>query len=185
MSLTYTPAGRLLSPLPDFSLPSVDGQTFAAKDFKDAKALLVLFICNHCPYVKAIENRLIALVSEFQGKGLRVVGICANDPTDHPEDAPPELLKNWRDKAYGFPYLIDETQRVARAFGAVCTPDIYLFNGEQKLVYRGRLDDSWKNEKLVRRQELKEAIEALLSGKSVNEEQNPSMGCSIKWKKDL
>lgn len=183
MSLTYTPAGKLGSPLPDFSLPAVDGKTLAAKDFKFSPALLIMFICNHCPYVKAIENRLICLANDHRGRGLSVIAICSNDPQEYPEDAPAELLKTWREKNYGFPYLIDADQSVAKAFGAVCTPDIYLFGKDKKLAYRGRLDDSWKNEKLVRRRELNEAIESVLSGKSVNPEQNPSMGCSIKWLK--
>lgn len=178
MSLTYSPAGSLGSPLPSFTLSSVDGKKYSSADFR--APLLIMFICNHCPYVKAIESRLIALAKEL--KGLQTVAICANDPADYPEDAPAELLKTWREKAYGFPYLIDESQDVARAFGAVCTPDLYLYDREKRLAYRGRLDDSWKNERLVKKQELKEAAEALLSGKTVNPGQNPSMGCSIKWK---
>ncbi len=145
-----------------------------------SKPLLIMFICNHCPYVKAIEPRLLKLARDF--KELQTVAICANDPSEYPEDSPSELLKTWREKAYGFPYLIDESQTAAKDFGAVCTPDLFLFDASAKLVYRGRLDDSWKNEALVRRHELREAVEATLAGKSVNSEQNPSMGCSIKWK---
>ncbi len=182
MSLTYSPQGKIGSPLPDFNLPSVDGKTFAAKDFKFSPALLIMFICNHCPYVKAIEGRLLDLARDYRGRGLSVVAICANDPAEYPEDSPQELLKNWREKNFGFPYLIDESQKTAKAFGAVCTPDIYLYDAKRTLAYRGRIDDSWKNEQLVRRQELKEAVEAVLSGNSVNPQQNPSMGCSIKWK---
>jgi peroxiredoxin len=182
MSLTYSPQGKIGSPLPDFNLPSVDGKNFSPKDFKFSPALLIMFICNHCPYVKAIEGRLIDLARNYQGRGLSVVAICANDPAEYPEDSPIELLNNWRAKKYGFPYLIDGSQKIAKAFGAVCTPDIYLYDSKRNLAYRGRLDDSWKNEQLVRRQELKEAVEAVLSGNSVNPQQNPSMGCSIKWK---
>lgn len=181
MSLTYTPQGNLGSAMPAFELPSVDGKIYSHGDF-NGRAVLVLFICNHCPYVKAVEERLLKLARQRRDVGLDTLAICANDPAEYPEDAPGELLKSWREKNYGFPYLIDSSQDTARAFGAVCTPDIYLYDQNRSLVYRGRLDDSWKNEKLVRRQELAEAIDAVLAGKSVNLEQNPSMGCSIKWK---
>lgn len=185
MSLTYTPAGALDSPLPNFELPAVDGTRFSSRtDFDASKAILILFICNHCPYVKAIEDRLIQIACEFQPKGVSVVAICSNDPADYPEDSWPELLKRWHEKKYGFPYLVDENQVVAKAFGAVCTPDIFAYGQDRRLAYRGRLDDSWKNEKLVKRRELAEALEAILAGKSVKSPQNPSMGCSIKWKKD-
>lgn len=183
MALTYTPDAELGSACPDFKLPSVDGKTFKLADFADAKALLVMFICNHCPYVQAIEDRLIQLAREFAPKGAAIVGICANDPSDYAEDSPENLLKRWRQKNYGFPYLIDESQEIARNFGAVCTPDFFLYDSGRKLRYRGRLDDSWKNPTLVKNQELKTALSDLLTGKSVNSQQNPSMGCSIKWKK--
>jgi peroxiredoxin len=182
MALLYTPAGSAGSACPDFKLPSVDGKTVARDDFRAAKALVVMFICNHCPYVQAVEQRLIELAHEFQAKGAAFVGICSNDASEYPEDAPPELLKRWREKNYGFPYLIDESQEIARAFGAVCTPDLFVYDGAGKLAYRGRIDDSWKNPALVKKQELKAAIEAVISGKPVNSLQNPSMGCSIKWK---
>lgn len=181
MALTYTPQNNLGTGLPVFNLPSVDGKNYSSSDFK-GRALLVMFICNHCPYVQAVEGRLIRLAREYVGQGLDTVAICSNDAAEYPEDAPAELLKTWRQKNYGFPYLLDADQRVARNFGAVCTPDIYLYDAARRLVYRGRLDDSWKNEKLVRRQELQEAVQAILAGKTVNSEQNPSMGCSIKWK---
>jgi len=184
MSLTYTPAGQMGSALPDFSLPSVDGKIFSRQDFAPAQILVFLFICNHCPYVQAIEDRIIRLAREFIPQGVAFVGICSNDAQEYPEDSPAELLRRWRDKDYGFPYLIDESQQVAKAFGAVCTPDIFVFDQTRRLSYRGRLDDSWKNEKLVKRHELQEALQALLAGNSINSQQNPSMGCSIKWKKD-
>jgi thiol-disulfide isomerase/thioredoxin len=184
MSLTYTPQGELGSDCPDFNLKSVDGQTFTLKNFSESEALVVMFICNHCPYVKAIEDRLLKLVSEFKKKNVSFVGICANDPTEYPEDAPSVLLARWTEKNYGFPYLLDETQAIAKKFGAVCTPDIYLYDKAKKLRYRGRLDDSWRNPDLVKREELKDAIAALVSGKNVAENQHPSMGCSIKWKSE-
>src|SRR5665213_1501379 len=179
MALTYTPNSALGDVCPDFTLPSVDGKTFSRKDFATSKALVVLFICNHCPYVKAIEDRIIRLAHELMPQGVASVGICSNDSADHPEDKPSELLKRWREKAYGFPYLLDLEQKTARAFGAVCTPDIYVYDSSHKLRYRGRFDDSWRNPALVQRQELKEAVVQVLQNLPVTLNQNPSMGCSI------
>jgi peroxiredoxin len=182
MALTYTPEGSLGSRCADFDLPSVDGKHFSLRSFAGRKALIVMFICSHCPYVKAIEDRLIALARDLQPRGVGVVGICSNDSTEYPEDRPEALLERWREKGYGFPYLIDSEQTVAKAFGAVCTPDLYVYGSDQLLKYRGRLDDSWRNPNAVQKQELREAVEALLSGRLVSLEQNPSMGCSIKWR---
>lgn len=183
MALTYTPQAEPGVSCPDFSLPSVDAKILSLKDFSSAQTLLIAFICNHCPYVKAIEDRLLALPGNYSKDQFQMVAICSNDPADYPEDSPAELKRRWQEKNYPFPYLIDESQEVARKFGAVCTPDFYLYGPDRKLAYRGRLDDSWKNPAQVRRQELKEAIDALLARKSLNSLQNPSMGCSIKWKK--
>ena len=183
MSLTYTPAAALGSSLPAFELPAVDGKNLSSNDLKGKKAIVVLFICNHCPYVQAVEDRIIALAHKFAAKDVAFVGICSNDPSDYPEDAPAELKKRWQEKNYGFPYLIDDRQNVARAFGAICTPDIFVYDQNQRLAYRGRIDDSWRNPALVKRRELEEALDALSSGRNVRVEQNPSMGCSIKWKK--
>lgn len=183
MALTYTPAGELGSRLPDFILPSVDGKSISSVDLcQNKKALVVMFICNHCPYVKAIEDRLIQLAHDLGKKGAAFVAICSNDPTEYPEDAPAELRKRWRDKNYGFPYLVDADQSVAKAFGAVCTPDIFVYDNQQALCYRGRLDDSWRDPQKVSHQELRLAVEAVLAGKTPSRDQNPSMGCSIKWK---
>ncbi len=186
MALTYTPQGQLGSTCPDFTLPTVEGHhTVNRAEYMrmHPKALVVMFICNHCPYVRAIEDRLLALAFEFSLQGVGFLGICSNDDRDNPEDSPQALLARWREKSYSFPYLIDVDQKVARALGAVCTPDLYIFDATEKLRYRGRLDDSWKNPALVQRQELKEALQALLLGQAIPEPQNPSMGCSIKWKK--
>jgi peroxiredoxin len=175
-----TPA--LGSPCPDFRLPAVDGQSYARDDFARAEALVVMFICNHCPYVKAVEDRLIGLAREFEGRGVQFVGVCANDAQSYPDDAFDKLAERWRSKGYGFPYLHDESQEVARAFGAVCTPDIFVYDKERKLAYRGRIDDSWKAPDQVTRRELAAALEALLEGRPLPREQFPSLGCSIKWK---
>jgi peroxiredoxin len=167
---------------PDFRLPGVDGRTYARDDFGGAPALVVMFICNHCPYVKAVEDRIIGLAREFGARGVQLVGICANDAASYPDDAFDKLAERWRAKSYGFPYLHDETQDVARAFGAVCTPDIFVYDRDRKLAYRGRIDDSWKEPAKVTRRELAEALEALLAGRRPGAEQRPSLGCSIKWK---
>lgn len=153
-------------PCPSFTLSSVDGKTYALSDFAQSKALLVAFICHHCPYVKAIEEELLALRSI---QGLQIVGICSNDPNKYPEDAPEALLKHWQEKNYRFPYLLDTTQEVAKAFDAVCTPDLFVYDAERKLYYHGRFAD------------LKQAVKDLLADKPALVTQIPSMGCSIKW----
>ena len=181
MALTYTPRGDLGSKLPDFQLKSVDGKLYSHQTFSGCPALVVMFICNHCPYVQAIEDRLLGLAHRLQPKGVKFVAICSNDPSEYPEDSPSELLKRWQNKKYPFPYLHDANQTVAKAFAAVCTPDLFLYDLKQTLVYRGRLDDSWKDETKVTRHELENAILALLSQQTIDSQQYPSMGCSIKW----
>jgi peroxiredoxin len=170
------------APCPDFRLPAVDGRTYARDDFSQASVLVVMFICNHCPYVKAVEDRFIALAREFGPRGVQLVGICANDAEGYPEDAFDKLAERWREKSYGFPYLHDDAQGVAREFGAVCTPDIFVYGRDRQLAYRGRIDDSWKDPTKVTRRELAQALEALLAGQRPSSDQRPSLGCSIKWK---
>ena len=172
------------TPCPDFRLPTVDGATRGLADFADKPVLVVMFICNHCPYVVAVEDRLIALAREYGPRGVQFVGICANDPTDYPDDAPGQLLRRWRDKAYGFPYLIDASQDVARWFGAVCTPDIYVYDRRRRLAYHGRIDDNWKEPARVTRRELAAALDVLLAGGRPSGEQISSIGCSIKWRRE-
>jgi len=182
MALTENRDVVLGTPCPDFRLPAVDGTTVSRDHFRGAPALVVMFICNHCPYVQAVEDRLIALAREYGAKGVRFVGICSNDPVGYPEDAPAKLAERWRTKRYGFPYLVDASQEVARAFDAVCTPDLYVYDRAGRLAYHGRLDDDWKNPGKVRRRDLALALDALLAGGAPGGEQIPSMGCSIKWK---
>jgi peroxiredoxin len=168
---------------PDFDLAGVDGRRWTRDDFAASEVLVVLFLCNHCPYVQAVEDRIIALRKEFAGRSVQLVGICSNDPTDYPDDAPDRLAARWREKDYGFPYLVDDTQQVARAFDAVCTPDIYVYGRDRRLAYHGRIDDSWKEPAKVTRRDLASAIESLLAGKPPAAEQHPTIGCSIKWRK--
>lgn len=183
MALTFTPEPELGSLCPEFELPGVDGRTWSRADFKNAQALLVMFLCNHCPYVKAVEQRLIDLGNEMKQKDVQLVAICSNDSSAYPEDSFEKLRERSKEKNYPFPYLVDESQEIAKKFGAVCTPDFFLYGPKHELVYRGRLDDSWKDPSQVKRQDLRDAIFAILKKTPAQTEQRPSMGCSIKWKK--
>ncbi|MNK83756.1 thioredoxin-dependent thiol peroxidase [compost metagenome] len=181
MALTFTPFAELGQDCPDFKLPAVDGKTYSLKDFSSKSALVVMFICNHCPYVQAIEDRLIQLGQDLAQQNVAVVAICSNDAADHPEDSFENLKKRSEEKHYPFVYLHDESQAVAHEFGAVCTPDYFVYDKNLKLAYRGRLDDSWKDAAKVTKRELFEAVQDLLTGAKVSAEQTASMGCSIKW----
>lgn len=181
MALVHTPPPELGKTCPDFNLPGVDGRDYKLSDFKTAKALVVMFICNHCPYVQAVEDRILQLGREMQPKRVGFVAICSNDAENYPDDSFENLKKRAEKKNYPFPYLHDESQEVAKKFGAVCTPDFFVYDSNQQLAYRGRLDDSWKDPSRVQHQELKAALEALLQGQKPRAEQIPSMGCSIKW----
>jgi len=185
MALLYSSDSVLGSKAPSFSLPGVDGLTYSLDSFKAEKGLLVVFMCNHCPYVIAIHERLSALASEFAPKGIRVIGINSNDPLYKDADSFENMVKTAKEWNLTFPYVMDETQAVARAYDAVCTPDPYLYEntgGPFKLYYRGRLDDSWKDPTAVKEQSLRLAMEGLLAGRPPQHEMVPSMGCSIKWK---
>jgi peroxiredoxin len=182
MALTHTPDPAIGMMCPDFNLPGVDGKKYSRADFSGHKAFLVMFICNHCPYVKAVEDRLIALGRHFAGQDVKMAAICFNDGDKYPDDSFAALKKTWQTKNYPFPYLHDESQEVARDFGAVCTPDFFLYDSAMKLAYRGRLDDSWKEPAQVKSQDLKAAIDGLLKNQMPPAQQTPSMGCSIKWK---
>lgn len=185
MSLTYSPETDISITIPSFKLPDVNGNIFDSKTFEHSKVKVVFFICNHCPYVKAIEDRIIQLASSFASQPVHFVGICSNDAKDYPEDRPEELARRSQEKSYPFAYLVDESQEVARSFGAVCTPDFFVFDSNGHLFYRGRLDDSWKDPSKVTREELKEAIQMGLEVKPLDFKPIPSMGCSIKWKEKL
>jgi peroxiredoxin len=174
---TMTPLG---SPCPDFRLPGVDGRTWSRADFK-APLLLVVVMCNHCPYVQAVDDRINQLAKDYAGR-CAVVGISANDVAAYPEDSFEAMQARAKQKGYVFPYLFDESQETAKAFGAVCTPDFFLYDAHRRLAYRGRLDDNWKDASAVTRQDLRMAVDALLDDKTMDLTQKPSMGCSIKWK---
>lgn len=181
MALTFTPFPDLGKSIPDFKLPAVDGKTYALKDFPAHTPIVVMFICNHCPYVQAIEDRLIQLGQDLKKQNVPVIAICSNDAVSHPEDSFENLKKRAEEKSYPFVYLHDESQKVARDFGAVCTPDFFVYDKEHKLSYRGRLDDNWKDASKVKQRELFEAVQIMLQDKKVSDQQTASMGCSIKW----
>jgi peroxiredoxin len=168
---------------PFFQLPDTDGVIVSLDDFKEAKALLVIFMCNHCPYVKHIKEGLVPLIKEYQERGVAVVGINSNDADSYPEDSFENMGRETRDFSYTFPYLFDETQEVAKSYRAACTPDFFLFDGEHKLVYRGQLDGSRPGNGVpVTGEDLGRAVNAVLEEMPVPEEQRASLGCNIKWK---
>ena len=170
---------RLLS----FSLPATDGSTVSSEQLAAAPVLGVVFWCNHCPYVKAWEDRMIALQREYAGRGVRFVMISSNDPVAFPDDSFPAMQTRAREKAYPFPYLFDETQEVAKTFGATRTPEIFLFDRERVLRYHGAPDDNMEDAAAVIHRYLRDAIDALLSGRDPATSATPPKGCSIKWKK--
>ena len=171
---------KLGSDAPSFNLPDINGDNISL-DFFEAETLVVIFTCNHCPYAKAVEDRLVNLGNDYKGRTDFVL-ISSNDIENYPADSPEKMAEKAKDKNYPFPYLFDETQEIAKAYSAVCTPDIFLYNKDRKLEYRERLDDNWQNPQSVTREELKMAIDAVLSGNKIEFDQIPSMGCNIKWK---
>ncbi len=165
------------SSLPDFTLKNTDGKMYTLKNFAHAKVLVIVFTCNHCPYARSLEKRLLEFHKKYAKQDVRLVLINANDAENYPDDS----FENMQKKKYPFPYLYDETQHVARAFQAQCTPDMYVYC-EKKLAYHGRFDDNWQDEKAVTSHDLENAVEFLLKGQKPTPDQKPSMGCSIKWK---
>ncbi len=183
MARTESMMVELGTAAPDFSLPNVDGSTVALSDFAERPALLVAFWCNHCPYVKHVADAFVEFAREYQDRGLGIVAISANDVNDYPEDAPDKMKEEAESRGYTFPYLYDETQSVARAYHAACTPDFFLYDGERRLVYRGQFDGSRPSGGgPVTGADLRAAAEAVLSGRGPVPDQSPSMGCNIKWK---
>lgn len=166
---------------PDFSLTAVDGKIYRLADFRK-KVLVIVFMCNHCPYVQAYIERLKAIQSEFGIKGAQVVGINSNDEINYPDDSFDKMVEMNKIKKLNFTYLRDEGQNVANDYGAQCTPEIFVFDGERRLKYHGRIDDNYKDEKSVKINDLRNAVDAVVHGKKVGIELTPAVGCSIKWR---
>lgn len=168
--------------MPDFVLNDAFGKSYHGKDLFGERGLLIFFTCNHCPYAQALWPRLIRLSTYARGMRVGVAAVNPNINPDFPEDSPEKMKDAVKNLGIDFPYLVDDTQCVAKSFKAQCTPDIYLFNGRKELVYHGRVDDNWKDEDAVTREELKEAMNNMAAGLPQEKKQYPSMGCSIKWK---
>ena len=182
MALTPSTMLPLGTKAPDFLLPDVDGRMVSLGDFADAKALLVIFMCNHCPYVKHVAAGLASLAKEYQDRGVAVVAISSNDVATHPDDSPEKMAEEVRQRGYTFPYLFDETQEVAKAYRAACTPDFYVFDSGRSLVYRGQMDSSRPDSGIpVTGEDLRAALDAVLAGTPISDDQKPSIGCNIKW----
>lgn len=183
MALTASSMFPLGAQAPDFSLPdTVSGRCFKLGGSGSAPATVIMFLCNHCPYVKHVQPALVQLARDYQANGVRLIAISSNDVQHYPEDAPERMKVVAQELGYPFPYLYDETQAVARAYQAACTPDFYVFDAQLRCAYRGRMDDSTPgNGSPVTGADLRAALDALLSGTPVNPDQHPSMGCGIKW----
>jgi peroxiredoxin len=182
MAVTPSTMRELGSTAPDFTLRSTEGKVVNRTDFT-GKPLLVMFICNHCPYVKHLRQHLAGLCKEYQQKGVAIVGINSNDPVNYPDDNLAKMVDEVRTIGYTFPYVQDDTQQVAKAYQAACTPDFFLYDKNHKLVYRGQYDDSRPDSgKPITGADLKAALDAVLAGKPVSTTQRPSVGCNIKWK---
>lgn len=169
---------------PSFNLPdAVSGEMMSLTELKSSKATVIMFICNHCPYVKHVQTQLVRLAEDYQPKGVSIIAISSNDIHSYPEDSPENMRAVASNLGYPFPFLYDETQEVAKAYKAACTPDFYLFDPDLKLAYHGQLDDSRPGNQIpVTGRDLRHALENLLSGAPLSPEQKPSLGCSIKWK---
>lgn len=184
MAFTESTMLALGTQAPDFSLPdTVSGNTLSLQELRGEQATLVMFLCNHCPYVIHVNPEIVRLVKDYQFKGVSFIGISSNDAANYPDDSPEKMKEQAKKVGYAFPYLYDETQAVARQYDAACTPDFYLFNKELQLIYRGRLDDSRPNSgRPLTGVDLRTALNQVLAGEPVNEKQYPSGGCNIKWK---
>ncbi|KAA0210022.1 MAG: thioredoxin family protein [Ignavibacteriaceae bacterium] len=182
MALKYSNELNPGSEIIHFELKGTDGDLHSPEKYADKEIIVIIFMCNHCPYVKAITGRLVKLHSDYKDKGVQLIGINPNDPVQYPEDSFDEMIKFSIERGLKFPYLTDHTQEVAHNYYAACTPDIYVFDRERKLRYHGRLDDNWQDEDKVTSSDLQKAIDLLLEKRAIDFQQIPSMGCSIKWK---
>ena len=184
MALTPSTMLPLGTRAPDFALPdTVSGKPLSLDSLKGAKGTVVMFICNHCPYVKHVNSALVRVAKDYQGKGISFIAISSNDVVSHPEDAPDKMHTVAWQLGYPFPYLYDESQSVAKAYHAACTPDLFLFDSAMLCVYRGQLDDSRPGRGEPDGRDLRAAMDALLAGKPIGPDQKPSVGCNIKWKR--
>ena len=184
--MSNTPSNMLSlgTPAPAFNLiDTVSGKMISLNEVKEEAATVIMFICNHCPFVIHVNEQLIVLANEYKNNGVGFAAISANDVENYPQDSPELMKKLARELSYPFPYLYDETQEVAKAYDAACTPDFYIFDSDQKLVYRGQLDASRPgNDKPINGKDIRNAMDAILAGNEVDQNQIPSMGCNIKWK---
>ena len=184
MALTPSTMLDLGTEAPDFSLPDTENKAVRLSEVKGKKPFLVMFLCNHCPYVKHIGKELSDLMREFQGKGIAVFGINSNDTVTYPDDSPEKMALEKKRLNYSFPYLVDASQETAKAYRAACTPDFFLFDKAGNLVYRGQFDDSRPGNQIpVTGKDLRHALEAVITNRPQTAEQRPSIGCNIKWKK--
>ena len=183
MAQTPSTMSPLGAKAPAFKLPDTSGKVVSLDDYKAAPAVLVMFICNHCPFVKHVRGELAKLGAEYQKKGAAIIAINSNDVAKYPDDSPAKMKEEAKSAGYTFPYLFDESQSVAKSYEAACTPDFFLFDRNRKLVYRGQLDDSRPNSGIpVTGEDLRAALDAVLAGKPAPKDQKPSIGCNIKWK---
>lgn len=185
MALTPSTMLPLGTPAPNFNLPdSISGKMLTLNELKSDHGTVIMFICNHCPYVKHIQTQMVNIANQYQKKGFRFVAINSNDVESYPDDSPENMLKEAKAHHYSFPYLFDETQAVAKLYQAACTPDLYLFDNKLRCVYRGRFDDSTPGNTIpVTGKDLVAAMDALLENSEIHLDQKPSVGCNIKWKK--
>ncbi len=183
MALTESNMMALGTPAPAFSLPdTVSGNVLSLEDLKGEVATVIVFICNHCPYVLHINEKLVEVANIYQEKGIQFIAISSNDAKKYPQDAPHLMTKAARELNYPFPYLYDETQEVAKAYTAACTPDFFVFDGNLNCAYRGRFDETRPNLGKPTGIDIAQTLDALITGEKVNEKQYPAMGCNIKWK---
>ena len=174
---------KIGAPLPQFGkLPGVDGKSYSASDFNQAKVMVIVFSCNHCPYVRAYEERMIAFQRDYSPHGVELVAINSNDVRNYPDDSFEKMVARAKEKNFNFKYLRDEDQKVAEAFGATHTPEFFVFDEKRTLRYSGKMDDSWENPSAVKENYLRNATDALLNGKKVEKPETFSIGCTIKWK---
>ena len=184
MAQTPSTMLELGTPAPHFNLPDPEGGTHSMAEFADCGALLVMFICNHCPFVKHIADGLAEFARDYADKGVGIIAINSNDVANYPDDAPEKMLEESRARGYIFPYVFDEGQDVAKAYRASCTPDFFLFDAERRLAYRGQFDGARPSNGVpVTGEDMRRAVDRLLAGEPVPEDQTPSIGCNIKWKK--